>query len=210
MSRLVLIRHGEAVCNTSGIIGGPRGCTGLSPAGVAQVERLRDRLLATREVAGAAAFVCSTLPRAIQTAALIAPALGEHTAVQDCEVCELHPGPEIDGLTWEEYGRRFPGAGRRSPDQEVAPGGESWNGFVARAAAALYRLADATPDGVTVIACHGGVVVSAMITMLRLGPPEGRAFIEPAHTSLTEFARDEATGTWRLERYNDTAHLLGP
>ena len=32
-TRIVLVRHGEAVCNVSGVVGGARGCTGLTELG---------------------------------------------------------------------------------------------------------------------------------------------------------------------------------
>jgi len=42
-THLYLIRHGEAVSNVEPIIGGLRGDGGLTPRGVAQATRLRDR-----------------------------------------------------------------------------------------------------------------------------------------------------------------------
>ena len=74
-TRVVMIRHGEAVCNVSGVCGGRLGCEGLTPRGRRQVEELRDRLLATGELAGADVLYASVLPRAIETAELVAPAL---------------------------------------------------------------------------------------------------------------------------------------
>ena len=212
MTRLVLIRHGEAVCNVEGIIGGPRGCTGLSPLGAEQARQLRDRLLRTGELAEVSVLISSTLPRAKETASIIAPAIGggRVAPVEDCEVCELHPGPEIDGLTWDEYASRYPPERfPRVPDREVAPGGESWAGFVARVAAAMDRIVEEYSSQSVVIACHGGVVVASMIKFLGLPRPEERAGLDATHTSLTEFVRDDGTGRWRLERYNDFSHLLG-
>jgi broad specificity phosphatase PhoE len=74
-TRLVLIRHGEAVCNVAGVCGGPIGCTGLTEVGRAQVEALRARLSVTGELAGADVLYASVLPRAIETAKIVAPAL---------------------------------------------------------------------------------------------------------------------------------------
>ncbi|HEX9530721.1 MAG TPA: histidine phosphatase family protein [Acidimicrobiales bacterium] len=206
-----MIRHGEAVCNVAGIIGGPRGCTGLSPLGVSQAVRLRGRLERTGELASASALVTSALPRAQQTASVIGPAVGDGSLVpaEDCDVCELHPGPEIDGLSWEEYSLRFGGGsgGPLGPDQPIGPGGESWSVFRSRVSAALDRLAEDFERQTVVVACHGGVVVAAMSHFLALPPPGERAGLEPDHTSLTEFARG-AEGPWRLARYNDAAHLL--
>lgn len=211
-TRLVLIRHGEAVCNVAGIIGGPRGCTGLSDLGVSQAERLRQRLARTGELTGASAFITSVLPRAQQTASIIASAVGDGDlmAEEDCDVCELHPGPEIDGLTWEQYSDRFGRglSGPLKPDQPIGPGGESWNEFRSRVAGAMDRLAKEFEGQTVVVACHGGVVVASMSYFLALPPPDQRAALEPIHTSLTEFSRNDETGRWRLARYNDAAHLI--
>ena len=59
----------------SGVCGGPIGCQGLTELGRRQVTSLRDRLALTGELAGADALYASVLPRAIETAELLAPAL---------------------------------------------------------------------------------------------------------------------------------------
>ena len=74
-TNLYLIRHGEAVSNVEPIIGGMRGDVGLTALGIAQAERLRDRLAATHEIP-ADVLIASNLPRARQTAEIIQPALG--------------------------------------------------------------------------------------------------------------------------------------
>src|SRR4051812_44587030 len=104
-TRLVIVRHGEAQCAVDSLVGGPKGCTGLSDEGRRQCEALRDRLIRTGELAETDVVLTSVLPRAIETAAIIAPGLGksaEIQAKQDCDLCELHPG-EADAMTWDEY-----------------------------------------------------------------------------------------------------------
>ena len=64
---MVLVRHGEAVCNVAGVCGGPLGLPGLTDRGRAQVEGLRDRLAASGELAGTDALYASVLPRAVET-----------------------------------------------------------------------------------------------------------------------------------------------
>ena len=111
-------------------MGGHEGCSGLTDRGVLQAKALYERLARTGEVAGATALLTSVLPRAIQTAEIIAPALGGLTAEQQCELCEIHPG-EADGLPWEEFSARYRPEGLASgnPYTAMAPGGESWAGF---------------------------------------------------------------------------------
>src|SRR4051812_23112762 len=76
-TRIVLIRHGESQCTVDGVVGGDRGCTGLSDEGRRQCGQLRERLLRTGELAGTDVVLTSVLPRAIETAELIAPGLGK-------------------------------------------------------------------------------------------------------------------------------------
>ena len=206
-TRLVLVRHGEAVCNVTGVVGGQRGCTGLSPTGWEQANALYRRLAETGALAGASALYSSVLPRALDTAATIAPAIGNGAleVVADCDLCELHPG-EGDGLTWEEFVARFgepPWAD--DPDVPLSPGGESWSAFVRRAGDALERVAQRHPGELVVVVCHAGVIESAL---LRFMPVEtgARLRLRTEHTSLTEFEAD-SDGAWRLLRYNDAAHL---
>jgi probable phosphoglycerate mutase len=206
-TRLVLVRHGESACSVAGIVGGRTGCTGLSPVGVEEAGALRDRLVAGGELAGAAAVYASVLPRALETAAIAAPGLGGLAAVADCDLCELHPG-EADGLTWTEYVERYGGPDWDvDPDAELAPGGESWTGFVRRVAGALTDKATAHPGQLVVIFCHGGVVEASLESFLSVSPDHGRLKLRTSHTSLTEW--ELLPDGWRLLRYNDAAHLPG-
>ncbi len=213
-TRLVLIRHGEAVCNVSGVCGGPEGCEGLTDLGRRQVEDLRDRLLASGELRGADALYASVLPRAVETAQLVAPALGptgpgarpgSPPLVTDCGLCELHPG-EADGLNWAEFTERFDLIDwDEDPDQPIAPGGESWTGFVRRVAEALDRLAGGHPGQLMVVACHAGVVEASLLAKL---PVEGglagtRLGLQTRHASMTTW--EVHGGRWHLLGYNDTA-----
>jgi probable phosphoglycerate mutase len=229
-TRLVLVRHGEALCNVEAIVGGPRGCTGLTPTGIRQAEALRRRLSESGELAHATALYSSVLARARQTAEIIAPAVGagRFRPVEDCGVCELHPG-EADGLVWEQFLERYEAPDwDRDPDTVIAPGGESWSGFVDRAAAALAGIAERHPGGTAVVVCHAGVIESAMLRFLPVGG-RLRLGLRTRHASLTEFELElgsqvelgsqlelesadqgpdaEHAPAWRLLRYNDAAHL---
>jgi probable phosphoglycerate mutase len=205
---MVLVRHGEARCNVAGVVGGPKGCTGLTELGVRQVRALAERLASTGELAGTSALYASTLPRAIETADLLAPALevgggdGPLTVVTDDGLCELAPGP-ADGLTWQAFAERY-GEPQWDDDPTVplAPGAESWTGFVDRAAAAVTRVADAHPGQLVVAACHAGVIEATMLRFLPLGAQVARLKLRTEHASLTEWERWR--GTWLIRRYNDT------
>jgi broad specificity phosphatase PhoE len=210
VTRLVLVRHGEANCNVSGVCGGQVGCSGLSGTGRAQVAVLADHLRRTGELGAVDALYASTLPRAKETAAILAPALdawrtGAPLSVRaDCGLCELHPG-EADGLTWAEYGARF-----TLPDWDVdpgtpiAPGGEGWSGFVDRASSALADLVGAHPGQTVVVATHAGVVEASVLRFLPVDPAVIRLRLRTIHASLTVWEHS-AAGGWLLQRYNDVA-----
>src|SRR5215218_610345 len=101
VTRLVLVRHGESMATVDGVVGGHQGCRGLSDRGRRQAEALRDRLVATGEIR-ADVLMASVLPRAVETAEIMAPALGGLAVEQECDLCEIHPG-EGDGLAWSEF-----------------------------------------------------------------------------------------------------------
>ncbi len=209
MTHLYLIRHGEAITNVEPIIGGMRGDTGLSPLGVRQAEALRDRLAGTREIA-ADVLIASTLPRARQTAEIIAPALGLPIVWED-DVQEMRVG-EADGLSLDEFARRYgvPDP-ERDPYRPLAPGGESWAQFLLRVGTALHRIAH-EHDGKTIaIVCHGGVIDGSLVCFFGLSTQTLPTVEFQTHnTSITHWerrARPDNRARWRLVAYNDVAHL---
>lgn len=210
MTRLVLIRHGESEAQAGSFIGGHEGCRGLSDLGRRQVGALRKRLERTGELTGASALYASVLPRAVETAAILRPALGHLEIRQDCDLCEGHPG-EADGLSWEEWRERFAEqVVGRGPYVPWAPGGESWAEVVVRAGRALTRIAEEHANQTVVVACHGGIVEASLRAFMHIPlEPQWRAVITNA--SITEWVFDEEPGahshSWKLVRFNDAAHL---
>lgn len=208
-TRIVLVRHGEAVCNVAGVVGGVLGCTGLTDLGRRQVTALADRLAASGELAGASVLYSSILPRAIETAGLLRGVVGARSddeIVQTCDLCELHPG-EADALTWQEVVDRF-GVPEwdTDPSRPIAPGGESWTGFVARASGAVRQLAEDHPGELVVAAVHAGVIESTMIAFLDVPPAASRrGWVRIAHASLTEWEWVPTESRWVLIRFNDAA-----
>jgi len=213
VTRLLLIRHGESQVAVDGLVGGLATCNGLSDLGRRQAAALRDRLAVTRELDPVDALIASTLPRARETAEIIAPAIGNLPVVEDEDVCELHPG-EADGMSYDDYVAKYGWRDMEAnPDLELSPGGESIAAFHRRVGGALTRIADAHPDQTVVIACHGGVVDVGLRTLLGLGMVGGFD-LYTQNTSVTEFVLAPATERrptrrWRLVRYNDAAHLAG-
>lgn len=208
MTTLCLIRHGESVAQVERFVSGHDTCRGLSDLGRRQAEALRDRLARTGEIQ-ADVLLTSVLPRAIETASIIAPAVGGHEPVQDCDFCEIHAG-EAEGLTWDEFGERYPSTGW-DPMVPAAPGGESWYAFGERVGRTLQRYAEQHADQTIVAAVHGGVVEQSLFHLLGIDAAANQAG-HVANTSITEWRFETnpfrlGPPRWTLARYNDAAHL---
>jgi probable phosphoglycerate mutase len=208
-TRLVLVRHGESEVTLRRVVGGPRSCTGLSPLGRRQAEALRDRLARTGEVR-ADVLYASAYPRAIETAEIIAPALGRDSAAIDVKVepgfGEHDPGPDCDGLTFDEFVRRHGRPDWESDPHAVTfPGGETVAEFQHRVHSTVRAAVEAHRGETIVVACHGGVV-DAVLRMALKTAATGAFEMYTANASITELLH-VGPGRWRLLRYNDGAHL---
>jgi probable phosphoglycerate mutase len=206
--RLVLVRHGEAHAGLHGVIAGPRGCAGLTPHGRRQAEALRDHLMSS-QVVQADVLMASVLPRAIETAQIIAPGLGFDSFAQDCDLCEVHTG-EADGLAWSAYPDRYGALDMSAePDREFAPGGESWNGFHERVRRTLQRLARDHAEQTVVAVCHAGVIMASVSTLFDIPHPGTGTRLAPTNTGLTVWTHDSELDRWTLRTFNDASHLNG-
>ncbi|WP_052887499.1 histidine phosphatase family protein [Thermogemmatispora carboxidivorans] len=207
MTHLYLIRHAEALNAVQRRFGD----LDLTPRGIRQAERLRDRL-ATGEIA-ADVLISSTLRRAHQTAEIIAPALGLPVILDD-EVQEMREG-QASGLSEEEFVARFglPNF-EENPFQPGAPEGESWPEFMLRVGRALQRITHEYAGKTIVVVCHGGVIDGSFIYFFGLSSfslPSVRFYTE--NTSITHWYHGtsflQERACWHLRSYNDTCHLRG-
>jgi probable phosphoglycerate mutase len=218
-ARLVIVRHGVTDWNREGRFQGhldpPLTADGL----------LEARLLAERIGADGGLrpgrIVSSPLSRARQTAEAIGLAAG----------CAVEPEPalmEIGQGEWEgrthaelaevdadRYRAWRDAAGVRQP-----PGGETLESVTARAHAALDAIADG-PWPVCIVS-HGGILRVLAGLALNLDPVRAWA-LDVDNASLSVLAAEAASllapgparlpvgrhRRWRLERWNDTLHLLG-
>ena len=207
VTRLILVRHGESNTTVARRIGGFRTCSGLSPLGQQQAERLGDRWLANPEFA-ADVLISSQFLRARQTAEILKPALG----LSDIQIVdgygEHDPGVECDGITFDEFITKY---GERDwegdPFAVGFPGGESLAAFHHRVGEAISQTVTVYKDKTIVISCHGGVIDAVLRIAVR-APSSGGFDIWTLNTSITEFELVRP-GRWRLLRYNDAAHLAG-
>ncbi len=206
-TRLVLIRHGESRATIERFVGGPRSCTGLTDLGRLQAEALRNRLSAGHDLAATALFA-SNFPRALETANIIAPSIGALPVSVDSGWGEHDPGPDCDGMTYDEFIERF-GVPRwdGDPHDVVYPGGETISQFHDRVMEALRRTVRQHEGGTVVIACHAGVIDAVMRNTLHMHQT-GKFELHTQNTSLTELLHVQGR-KWRLLRYNDSAHLHG-
>ncbi|HKE76166.1 MAG TPA: histidine phosphatase family protein [Acidimicrobiales bacterium] len=146
-TRILLVRHGQSEWNAEGRWQG-QADPPLSDLGRRQAHE------AARLLGAVDAIFASDLQRAAQTAAIISGDLGVGPVVLDPDLRERDAG-EYSGLTRDEIERRFPGslAARRRP-----PGWEDDDSLLARALAALGRMAGAVPGGEALAVTHGGLM----------------------------------------------------
>lgn len=207
VTRLIYVRHGESNTTVARVIGGPRSCTGLSPLGVQQAERLRDRWKSAPEFVPDV-IIASQFLRARQTAEIIAEAFGAPQVVVDDGFGEHDPGPECDGMTMDVFVDRYgTGAWEDDPFGVTFPGGETLAGFQYRIGAAVRRVIDERPGQTVVVVCHGGVIDAVLRQALRTSPV-GVFTINTLNTSITELEL-QRPHRWSLRRYGDVAHLAG-
>lgn len=219
LTHLYLIRHGEAVSNVdpTAPTAGMRGDLGLTPRGVQQAERLRDRLIATGELQPDV-FIASTLPRARQTAEIIAPAFGDLPIIWDDDVQELNVG-EADGTPWNEIKAQVPDL-RFEPWKPFSPGGENWPRFMMRVGTALERIVREHYGKTVVVVCHGGVVDTSFLLFAGLaGMTRPALEFHTRNTSITHWElrsrpaawltmdREVEPLSWVLHRYGDDLHI---
>lgn len=208
-TRLVLLRHGESRSNAEFWLSGSRTCKGLTERGAWEATRLGEALRADPTVAPDR-VLSSSLPRALETAALCTTELGVPVESRD-QLIERTPG-ECEGMTVAEYTDRYGHRPWSDWRQPLSPGGESEPEFAARVRAAFEVLIEEGRGMTTWVVCHGGVVMTSADHLL--GTPGGLdkpRWAAPANASITEWVRapdDEPDGPWRLRRYNDHAHLV--
>lgn len=211
-TRVVLIRHAQSENMVKGTVGGPVGDTGLTDLGRAQARALRDRLF--RKPLRVEGIFSSPLRRALETVEIVRPALGDLEVVAH-DGLGYHWPEHSDGLTWEEHRRRFAvsGGGIFRPYEA---GEESWAAFVTRVGAILAEISCCFAGRSAVVFTHEEMIDTTFRVFGDLSL-RGPFTVSVTPTSLTEWTtQDDPLGggppewklpQWRLERFNDAAHL---
>jgi 2,3-bisphosphoglycerate-dependent phosphoglycerate mutase len=207
VTRIVYVRHGESNSTVARSIGGHRTCSGLSPLGVQQAERLRDRWKSAPEFVPDV-VIASQFARARQTAEIIAEAFGSPELLIEPGFGEHDPGPECDGMMFDDFVDRYGnGSWEDDPFGITFPGGETLAAFHYRVGSTVRRIVDERPDQTILVACHGGVIDAVLRQALKT-VPTGVFNINTLNTSITELHL-QRPNRWSLRRYGDVAHLAG-
>lgn len=203
-TRMFFVRHGDSLHKQDGVIGGPKGCRGLTDTGHQQAAQLGRQIIA--EIGDdTTAIYSSPLPRAVQTAAAIATAAGLPPS-QDCGLCTWHTPPEADGLSHAEFRRLdIEGGGIYRPWQQ---GNETWAEMVTRTSRTITDLAH-RHRGETVIVVGHAETVEISFNALGLLPVYRPFDLKVSPASVTEWVTDEEPTQWppprwTLVRFNDT------
>ena len=207
-THLYLIRHGQAISAVEKSLEDTR----LSPLGIKQAERLRDRLAATHEI-HADVLISSTMKRARHTAEIIAPALGLPITFDE-DIEEWRDG-DYDTMTQEDRQAQFKNVPVTEwPYIRIAPGAETWAEFNVRMGTALDRITQEYEGKSIVMVCHGGIIDGSFLLFFGLSTLRfPHALLGGTrNTSITHWRKDSSNEfgfppTWSLEQYNDAMHL---
>jgi len=206
MNELILIRHGQSEHHLTGGPGGwslsPLTALGRSQA-VATARRLKDR--PPFEIS---AVIASDLPRAAETAAIIAAGLGMN-AESAPALRELNNGVAAR-LTKDEARRVANPPTEPALDWVPYPQAESWRAMYRRVAAFLSTLRAEGRDRLVLVS-HANAIVCAINWFLGLDSDENltRLAYEIRPCSLTHLRLDADNDQSRtVVRLNDVEHLL--
>lgn len=205
MSTWYLVRHGETEWNRTGRMQGHTGVP-LSAEGRRQATLVAERL---RSVEFATVY-CSDLPRAAETARIIA-AGRDLTISDETDLREFSYG-EWEGLTLEEVETRYPGALAERIEAGgnlgwTAPGGESAIDAIRRVRRFTTRASESLDPGENILVVgHGGSLRAPAVCLLDLADDDFWKF-RVDNTALAVVTDHD--GSRVLESWNDTSHLAG-
>lgn len=188
---ILLIRHGETDGNKHGVVQKPE--MPLNEHGLEQARRLGRRL----RDQGISRILASDLARARMTAEAVAAETGVEV--------------ELEPLLQERNFGDLRGRAYASFDEDVMgpsyepPGGESWEVFYDRAAAAWQRVVAAAEEteGALAVATHGLVCHALALDHLTIEPP----LWLPERWANTSLTIIEKTSPWKVKLLNCTQHL---
>jgi len=204
--RLLLVRHGVTDWNREGRFQGhldPH----LGDDGRAEAQLLAERLAQAPDLRPTT-IVSSTLARAMETAEAIGRVLGVEVEA-DARLIEIGQG-DWEGRTHADLAvadaDRY-AAWRRDAGIRQPPGGESIVAATERVSAVLTELGSGPGRWPICLVSHGGSIRILADVLLR-GASVAPWSLDVDNASLGLCTAIEDRG-WRLDRWNDTLHLLG-
>lgn len=202
-TRLLLVRHGATELTAQRRYSG-RGDVPLSDQGRDQAARVAARLAALGTPVSA--VLTSPLKRCVQTAELVAEALGGPSVRVEPDLVECDFG-DWEGRTFAEVRQNWPDqmSAWLSSTSVAPPGGESFQAVAKRVRGLVARLRDGYSDQNVVLVSH----VTPVKLLLRDALAAGDAFLhrlylDPAGLSIVDLWPD---GPVSVRTVNDTAHL---
>lgn len=197
--RIYLIRHGEKTDNSRN-----HAALELTEKGFHQADAVGIRL----QNHGIQRIYSSDMVRAIQTSESANRHIHAEIEVRH-ELREIHMGASEE-LGWaylEAYYPEFMAAYRlHDKDLPYPPNGECGSDVWNRVAVVLNEMVDSGLECVAVVT-HGGVIRSVMCGILGIGQENRFQFYPPANCSITELHTGVSPNRFRIDRYNDVAHL---
>ncbi len=201
--RLILVRHGQTICNVRNVWHGWDDCE-LTAEGRAQARAVADRLAGEN----VAAIYCSDSLRAVQTARAIA-APHHVSLVLDPGLRERHAGA-FEGLSQEDLESRYPTIWQ-DRDADLwgwgPPDGEAFCEVLERGLAVIGRLQKLYPDDTVIVVTHMSMV-RALISELGHMPVE-RTYAYAFPSTGVTVLQIEGNET-RLDVINDASHVPEP
>lgn len=196
-TKLIFIRHGITDWNKEkkycGLID-----IGLSPQGIGQVKKLRDRLK-KEEIHK---VYTSDRKRAIQSARIIF----RKTKIELMpELKEIHFGV-LEGLTYQEIMERHPRQYQKwlkDPFRFNIPNAESLGEFKKRIIKAIKKITMLNKNKTVAVICHGGSISIYMNHILKT-KKFWKHIPKPASINIVE----DTDGKARIKAFNDITHLI--
>lgn len=149
-------------------------------------------------------IIASSLPRTMETAEIIAEAMGIDTVEEEDAFWELSKGDWEGRMPRHDLPSDTARAMAEDPYGFRYPGGESYRDATRRAAPALDRWVEMLAGQGILFVLHGDILRAVLRHMM--GFPESKISDFVVHPcSLSELHRID--GTYHLVRFNDDTHL---
>lgn len=200
MTKLILIRHGRTLWNSSGKFQGQSDIE-LSQEGISQAEKLAENFPVTH----IDRVYSSNLKRAYITGEIIAKKFNV-PIIKDKRLCEVSFG-SWEGLTYDEIHKKWPNEIETmfsTPDVLTMPEGESFAQVQKRGVEALLDIVNKHPDETIAITAHGGILRTLLAYALHM-PLRYIWTLRQDNTAvnIVTFYGDKIN----VELLNSTAHL---